>query len=173
VRDRADVPPWVSSVCHALQALPRERRAQCAGVKPGVTLTAACESTLAASIGRDALHFDRARADQCIAQMHARYEGCAWTDAKVLPPIDACQTFVHGLQKEGAACASALECENGMFCHGAGAFDRGVCGPPRQDGARCELAADPLASYVPVAREAHPECKGQCFRGRCGQKPGT
>lgn len=61
VRDRAEVPPWVSSVCHALQALPRERRAACAGVKTGVTLKAACESTLAASIGRGALHFDRAR----------------------------------------------------------------------------------------------------------------
>jgi len=173
VRERAEVPSWVSAVCHALQALPRERRAECGGVKPGVTVTTACEATLAASVAREALQVDRARADQCIAEMHARYQGCAWTAARVLPPIDACRSFVSGLQEEGASCASALECETGMFCHGAGAFDRGVCGPPRQDGARCELAADPLASYVPVAQEAHPECQGQCFRGRCGQKTGT
>lgn len=173
VRERAEVPPWVSSVCHALQALPRERRAECAGVKPGATLTAACETTLAASVARDALQVDRARADQCVAEMHARYEGCAWTEARVLPPIDACRGFVQGLRKDGEGCATALECETGFFCHGAGAFDRGECGPPRQDGARCELAADPLASYLPVAQDAHPECQGQCFRGRCGQKTGT
>jgi hypothetical protein len=173
VRERAEVPAWVSSVCHALQGVPRERRAQCAGVKAGVTLTAACETTLAASVAREVLEVDRTRADQCVAAIHARYEGCAWTEARVLPPIDACLTFIKGLQKEGASCASSLECETGTFCHGAGAFERGVCGQPRQNGARCELAADPLASYAPMAREAHPECEGQCFRGRCGQKTGT
>lgn len=172
-RAHAEVPPWLSSVCDALQALPRQRRAECAGVKPGVTLTTACESTLAASVARDALHVDLARAEQCVAEMHARYQGCGWTDARVLPPVAACRSFIRGLQKQGETCASALECESGMYCHGAGPFDRGVCGLPRRDGARCELAADPLASYVPVAPEAHPECEGQCFRGRCAEKSGT
>jgi hydrogenase/urease accessory protein HupE len=169
-RERAPVPEWVSDVCQALQALPRQRRAECAGVKPGITLTTACESTLAAAIARDALRVDMPRAEQCVAEMHARYEGCGWTDARTLAPLAACQTFADGLKQRGQSCSSALECEDGLYCHGAGPFDRGVCGPPRQDGARCELAADPLASYLPAARESHPECEGQCVRGRCSGK---
>lgn len=170
VRDRAPVPAWVSEVCHALQALPRERRAACAGAKPGVSLTSACESTIAASIASGALNADPARAAQCVAEMQHRYEGCGWAEAKVLPPIAACQTFASGQQRQGETCASALECGAGLFCHGAGPFDRGICGPPRQEGARCELAADPLASYLPAVREAHPECEGHCNRGRCVEK---
>jgi hypothetical protein len=169
-RERAPVPEWVSDVCHALQTLPRQRRAECAGVKPGITLAAACESTIAASIAREALRVDKSRAEQCVAEMHARYEGCGWTDAVTLAPLAACQTFADGLKQRGHSCSSALECEHGLFCHGAGPFDRGVCGPPRQEGARCELAADPLASYLPAPRQSHPECEGRCIRGRCARK---
>jgi hydrogenase/urease accessory protein HupE len=170
VRERAHVPAWVSDVCHALQRLPRERRAACAGVKPGVSLASACESTLAASIAAGALQVDETRAEQCVEEMHARYEGCEWTEARWLPPINACQTFAAGLKRSGETCSSALECVHGLFCHGAGPFDRGVCGPPRQDGARCELAADPLASYLPAAPQSHPECEGRCIRGRCASE---
>jgi hypothetical protein len=175
-RAGAPVPDWVRDVCHALQRLPRERRAACAGVKPGVSLASACETTLAASLAAGALEVDKTRAKQCVAQMHARYEGCEWTEQRSLPPIHACQTFAAGLKQRGETCSSALECAHGLFCHGAGPFDRGVCGPPRHDGARCELAADPLASYLPAAQQSHPECEGRCVRGRCAkstEKSGT
>jgi len=164
-----ETPAWARSVCHALQTLPRERRAQCAGVRPGVSLEGACESALSAALARNLLQVDTAGAEACTSALQARYEGCAWTSDRVLPPVPACQGFVLGTLAQGASCASSLECEAGLHCHGAGAFDRGVCGLPRQDGARCELAADPLASYIPAADAAHPECKGRCIRGRCAE----
>jgi len=174
-RDRApiEIAPWIRSVCHALHTLPRERRAACSNEKPGVSVAAACERTLAAAVTRGALEVTSARAEQCIATMRARYDGCAWMEARVMQPEPVCQTFLSGTITDGGSCASSLECAAGSHCHGAGAFDRGVCGPPRQNGAPCDLAADPLASYVSAPESKHPECQGRCVRGRCAELPGS
>jgi hypothetical protein len=160
--------PWIAPLCHALHALPRERRAQCSGEKPGALLTSACEHALSASVQGKALRIDAARAEQCIDGLRARYEGCEWSTARVLPPLAACQGLLEGARAQGTSCASSLECAEGLHCRGAGAFDRGVCAPPLPDGARCELAADPLGSYMPSEPNEHRECQNRCTQGRCG-----
>jgi hypothetical protein len=169
----AEITPWMRSVCHALHTLPRERRAACSNEKPGATVAPACEKTLAASVARRALKIDSAGAERCVAAMRTRYEGCAWLGARVMEPEPACQSFLAGAIADGSSCGSSLECGAGSHCHGAGPFDRGVCGPPRQDGARCELAADPLASYITAPETMHPECRGRCVRGRCAESTGS
>jgi hypothetical protein len=139
-----------------------------AGERPGVLLASACERALSASLHARAVRLDEGNAKACIAGMQARYEGCEWSDARVLSPLPACQVVLEGAQAAGARCASSLECGAGLYCRGASVFDQGKCAPPQAAGARCELAADPLASYVPSTPGEHRECEQTCTRGRCG-----
>jgi hypothetical protein len=166
--DPESVSPWIAPLCRALHALPRERRAACSGEKPGVLLTSACEGALSASLHTQSVRLDEAQARACIAGMEARYEGCEWSDARVMPALPACQAVLEGARAEGTRCASSLECGQGLYCRGASTFDQGVCSQPQAAGARCELAADSLASYVPSPPDTHRECQQSCTRGRCG-----
>jgi hypothetical protein len=43
----------------------------------------------------------------------------------------------------------------------------GICAAPAADGARCGLATDALAAYVPHRPTEHAECEGACVRNSC------
>jgi hydrogenase/urease accessory protein HupE len=161
----------VRPLCEALHALPRVRRAQCAGRVPGITLVSECTRVLGSAIEGGGLRLDGAASERCIAAMHGRYAGCAWTKERVLPVLDECKALVTGLRAAGATCRSSLECGVGLSCRGSGPLDAGVCAAPQADGARCGTATDALGAFVPLEEASHRECEGRCVQGRCRSAP--
>lgn len=167
--------PWALPLCDAFHELPRVRRAECTGRKPGLAFTGECVRMLNAAVSSGALRIDGARAQSCIAAETARVGDCAFTRAVSLPALPECGGVLYGNLAEGAICRSSLECGGDLHCLGVSPLDPGTCQAPRPDGSRCGFGVDPLASYV--ARSAgnpdqHRECAGSCVRGTC-QGAGT
>jgi hypothetical protein len=163
--------PEVERVCNALAALPRERRAQCSGHKPGLALTSECERMLNAAVGDGSIALPPAAADRCVAEQEARYGGCDFTAAVVLPPLASCSSMLIGQRALGDSCRSSLECSSGLHCKGASPVEAGVCAAPSPTGARCGLATDALGAYLPSRETDHPECMGRCIQRRCASTP--
>ena len=161
------VSPEVEQLCRAFHELPRARRAECGATTPGITLTRECERTLGAAVRSNAVRVAQSELGGCLAEWARRYEGCDWIERPSLPAVAACQNVLPGTLGEGASCRSALECEAGLFCHGVGPMDTGVCGKPRKAGSPCGQATDPLAGYVNAAAAPRRECEGACVRYRC------
>jgi HupE/UreJ protein len=163
----ATLAPGVEKLCTALAELPRVRRAECSGRKPGVTLASECERMLDAALRDGAIAFSSATAEQCIADQTQRYATCEFTKATTLAPLPSCSALLAGRRSAGATCRSSLECGQGLHCSGASPLQTGVCALPAVDGARCGLATDALAAYVPSRDGDHPECAGNCVQDRC------
>jgi hypothetical protein len=159
--------PGVEKLCAALSELPRVRRAECTGHKPGVTLASECTRMLDAAVRDGAIAFSSAAAEQCIADQTARYATCEFTRATTLPPLASCSALLLGQRAAGAMCRSSLECGSGLHCKGASPLQTGICAAPAADGARCGLATDALAAYVPHRATEHAECEGACVRNSC------
>ncbi|HEX2675760.1 MAG TPA: HupE/UreJ family protein [Polyangiales bacterium] len=155
------------ALCRAWNELPRQRRAQCEGEKPGVTLASECTRMLSTSFGDGAVTWSASEASACLQAENARYTGCGWTNAPALPPLAACASLVHGTLEAGKTCRSSLECRTGLHCEGVGPLDTGVCSAAKAAGASCDLALDPLAAFVPHRDEEHRECAGACVQNRC------
>lgn len=163
--------PLAERVCTALQRLPREMRASCAGEPVGVTLEAECTRMLSAALSTGALRADERLAGRCINALESRYEACDFMQLQHLPPIAACTELWQGQLAQGAVCRSSLECQAGLFCHGVGPLEPGVCGAPKPAATSCGGSADALAAYVPWRESSHPECAGRCVEGRCENTP--
>lgn len=159
--------PEVERVCGALSALPRERRAACAGHKPGIALTSECERMLNAAVQDGAVTLTQAAAERCVVDQQARYADCAFTAAAALPPLTSCSTMLIGQRALAQSCRSSLECASGLHCKGASPVEAGVCTAPNAVGALCGLATDALGAYVPSRDTDHPECAGSCTHNRC------
>jgi hydrogenase/urease accessory protein HupE len=162
--------PWVLPLCTAFHELPRVRRAQCTGKKPGLAFTGECVRMLNAAVSSRALRIDEPGAQRCIAAETTRMGDCSFTRAASLPALAECRGVLHGSLAQGATCRSSLECDEGLHCLGVSPLDTGTCQAPRPDGSRCGFAVDPLAAYI--ARSAddpnpHRECAGNCVRGTC------
>jgi hypothetical protein len=155
------------ALCGAFQDLPRERRAQCAGQTPGVSLASECKRMLATSIQSGAIALEPAATERCLAASRERYRDCGFTQAQALAPLAACASLWHGTLARGATCRSSLECQRGLHCRGVGPLDTGTCATPEAAGTRCGLGMDPLAAYVPHDDAEHAECAADCERGRC------
>jgi hypothetical protein len=161
------VSPAVARLCHVFSALPRERRAACAGKAAPLVLTSECTRMLGAAVTDGVVTFTDAAAEQCIAEQTARYASCDFMTAATLAPADSCRALLTGTLARDVTCRSSLECATGLYCKGASPVETGTCAPPAAAGALCGLAADPLAAYVPSRDSDHPECAGECVRSRC------
>ncbi|HKP56662.1 MAG TPA: HupE/UreJ family protein [Polyangiales bacterium] len=159
--------PLAAKVCRATQALPRERRAACEGSQPGPTLEAECTRVLSAALASQALRVEPAAADSCVAALQDRYASCEFTQSASLQPPAACTGVWQGQLASGARCRSSLECQSGLYCHGAGPINQGTCGAPKAAGARCSLTPDTLGAYLATKDSDHPECQAGCKQGRC------
>jgi hypothetical protein len=161
------VAPEVARLCHVFSALPRERRAACAGRQAPLVLTSECTRMLGAALADGAVTFSAPAAEQCIAEQSARYQSCDFMARGTLAPLDSCKALFTGQRARGATCRSSLECATGLHCKGASPVETGTCAAPSAPGTVCGLATDALASYVPHRDADHPECAGRCERNRC------
>jgi len=166
-RSSKAVAPEVERLCQVFSALPRERRAACAGNAAPLVLTSECTRMLGAALADGAVTFSAPAAEQCIAEQSARYQSCDFMARGTLAPPDSCRALLTGTRARGATCRSSLECTTGLHCKGASPVESGRCAAPSAAGVRCGLAADPLAAYVPRRDADHPECAGTCVRNRC------
>jgi hypothetical protein len=159
----------VTELCEAFHELPRTRRAACAGRKPGIMLTGECLRTLGSAVASGALRFDDGSAERCVAALQARYADCDFMAQKALPALAECTGLWQGTLARGERCRSSLECGKDSFCRGLSPLDTGVCAAPEAEGARCGMAIDPLAAWLPHSEGLHAECEGAavCGRGRC------
>ena len=160
----------VKRVCAALSALPRERRAACAGRRPGIVLTSECERMLGAALADGAVSFAPGAAERCVADQHARYASCAFAEATALIPLPSCSGMLLGQRARGESCRSSLECGSGLHCSGASPVEAGTCAAPGAPFARCSLSTDALGAYLPSRDADHPECAGSCIRNRCAAR---
>ncbi len=160
--------PLADRLCRALDELPRVRRAECGGKKPGVLFTRSCTQRLDQAVRSGAISLVPDEVEACIGAFRARYETCAFAGERSLPVVAACQRVLHGTRGLAETCRSSLECHDGLFCDGAGPLDSGQCRPPRENGSACGLAIDPLEAYVQSAAGAdHRECHDACVNAHC------
>lgn len=159
--------PLAERICHIVQRFPREQRAQCSGEPLGVVFDAECTRMLSAALASGAVKLAEGLDGRCVNATYARYATCEFMQHASLPPLAACADLWQGQLAAGGVCRSSLECGPGLYCHGVGPTQPGVCGAPKPTGARCGMAIDALASYVPHNESDHPECTGNCGQGRC------
>lgn len=167
VYGKAKVSPLAERVCHIVQRYPREQRAECSGEPMGVAFDDECTRMMSAALASGAIKAAPGLDGRCVNAMAARYATCEFMQHETLPPIAACTDLWEGQLAAGAVCRSALECQTGLYCHGVGPAQTGVCGPAKASGTACGTGIDPLATYVPHDPAAHPECTTQCIQGRC------
>ncbi len=162
--------PQAQTLCRALHDLPAERRRACCAATSSVVLTADCVRVLSFAQRSGALRIDEGALSACVSALQQTYSGCDWVGPWP-PELPAeCRAVLHGQLAAAAPCRSSLECQAGLFCHGASPTAMGTCGPPRIEGERCGLAVDGLAAYLRMAvlTEPHPqfvqhrECEGFC-----------
>lgn len=162
--------PQAKALCQALHELPDARRRECCASTPGMVLMGDCVRVLTYAQRSGAVRIDDQALSACVAGMQKTYSGCDWVGPWP-PELPAdCRAVLRGALAGGARCRSSLECQDGLFCHGAGPTAMGICGTPRVEGERCGHAVDALAAYVRMAvlTEPHPqfaphrECVGFC-----------
>lgn len=160
--------PLAERLCAALHTLPEERKAQCCTTAPSSTLAQECTRTLSAALRQGALQLDAAAIDRCTADSSSKFAGCDWVTPLVPRSPDSCQGAAQGLAPAGAACASSLECQDGLFCRSR-AEAKGVCAPPAPAGSACGGSTDTLATFLRQTDlgRRHPECAGYCLAARC------
>jgi hydrogenase/urease accessory protein HupE len=88
--------PWVLPLCNAFHELPRVRRAECTGHKPGLAFTGECVRMLNAAVSSRALGIDDAGARSCIRAETARVGDCAFTRAVGLSDLPECSGIFRG-----------------------------------------------------------------------------
>ena len=93
--------PWVLPLCDAFHELPRVRRAECTGQKPGLAFTRECVRMLNAAVSSRALRIDGAGAQRCIAAETTRVGDCAFTRAVSLPAPAECSGVFRGRLDSG------------------------------------------------------------------------
>lgn len=162
--------PQAQTLCRALHELPAARRKACCQSTTGLMLNSDCVRVLTFAQRSGAVRIDEPALASCVAGLGQLYSGCDWIGPWP-PELPAeCRGVLHGTLAAGARCRSSLECQEGLFCHGAGPTASGVCGVPRVDGERCGLAVDALAAYLRMSMltephpqfAAHRECAGVC-----------
>ena len=158
-------------LCEVFQRLPRERRAACSDSATGVTFERPCSQVVSAALASGALQISPDDSRACQRTWRARYADCASMNAIESHAADSCWRLWRGQISLGGTCRSSLECEDGLACNGVGPFDAGVCTKPKSSGASCGRSIDVLAAYVPHDEAKHPECEGNCVRGRCQSAP--
>lgn len=158
--------PLARRLCDALHSLPAKRKQECCGA--AASLAEACAQEVTASIRRGATSLDAARIDRCSAETERQLQGCAWVTPLQPSRPAPCGGLLDGKLGAGLACRSSLECGDGLYCRGLSPTAAGVCRPPAETGARCEVPADNLAAFA-LAKDdlRHPECKGRCVKGQC------
>jgi hypothetical protein len=161
--------PEVERLCRVFSALPRERRAACAGQPEPQVLTSECARMLGAALGDGAVTFSASAAERCVAEQSARYQSCDFTSQGTLAPAESCRALFTGQRAQGAICRSSLECAAGLHCKGVSPVETGRCAAPSAPGTLCGLASDALAAYLPHREADHPECAGACIRNRCAK----
>lgn len=162
--------PQAQTLCRALHELPASRRKECCAATPSMLLTNDCVRVLTYAQRSGAVRIDEPALSACVASQQQTYSGCDWVGPWPPDLPSPCRGVLHGTLAAGSRCRSSLECQDGLFCHGAGPTTTGVCGSPRAEGERCGLAVDALAAYVGMAAltEPHPqfashrECAGFC-----------
>lgn len=162
--------PIALELCDALDELPAKRRAECCGAAPARTVTSECVRMLSGAISFHAVTLEPGAVDRCAADLATRYDGCDWVGPASMSLPASCEGLVHGVLASGTRCRSSLECADGLRCQGVGPTDAGVCARPAPEGAPCDTAVDPLASYAlqnPWLDHERPECAGACVRHRC------
>ncbi len=168
-----ETPPMVTRLCKVLHALPKERKAQCCGKKPGVIVTSECVRNLSGALASGSIKLQEKDVMACEAAMERAFSGCDWVGPFSRPLPEACTALIKGDKGEGTVCRSSLECQDGLRCHGVGPTDTGRCGKPRPAGSLCGTGVDALAVYTRQDRyeETHPACdRSYCDRTRCRPK---
>lgn len=160
--------PLATRFCDAIHTLPAKRKAECCKSTLGFSIVTECVRTLTYALKSKAIALDPGDVDRCTEAIDKAHEGCDWVTPLASPVPAACLGIVKGTVKEGARCRSALECEDGLSCHGVAASDTGVCGKPKPSGA-CGRGLDTLASHTRQTDSElkHPECAGHCNGRRC------
>jgi hypothetical protein len=167
--------PRAEALCQTLHGLPAERRAGCCdnhAVSLDSTIETQCVEVISALLERKQVLLSPERLAGCEAAQQRALDGCSWVRPLATPAVDACQHLLVGTLQDGARCASSLECQDGLRCHGASALSFGRCGKPKRERMPCGAAIDPLA-FALGGRDLdahHPECEGQCVLGRCSAR---
>jgi hypothetical protein len=154
-------------LCDALHTLPAQRKQACCGA-PGASLAAACVQETTAAVRRATVSLDTARIEGCAAEAATQLEGCGWV-TPLLPDLPAaCVGVIGGKVKAGGACYSSLECGDGLYCRGVSPTNAGLCRPPQEAGAACEVPADNLSAFTRAKDDPrHPSCQGRCVKSKC------
>jgi hypothetical protein len=158
--------PETRDLCAAFQEVPRVRRAQCAGRKPGVDFSGECRRMLNAALVSELVRLRPGSSAACLTAQLARHADCAVVSGDSVR-VQECESIATGTVSEGKSCRSSLECASGLHCRGVSPIDTGTCRRPQPLGTPCGHAVDPLVAYLPHIDVARPECEGRCDKGRC------
>jgi hypothetical protein len=158
--------PQAAAYCEAVHGLPESRRAACCQSPMGIVLTDDCVRVLSYSVRSGALVIDERSTAECKQKVEQQLASCDFIGP--FPPQlpEACEGVLRGTLTAGGRCRSSLECQGTLRCVGVGPTSLGTCHKPREDGAPCGLAVDPLAAFTRGERlvEKHSECSGFCGR---------
>ena len=156
--------PQAVAYCEAVHGLPESRRAACCQSTMGIVLTDDCVRVLSYSVRSRALVIDERKTAECRQKLEEQLASCDFVGP--FPPKlpDACEGALRGTLPAGGSCRSSLECQGTLRCSGVGPTNLGACREPKEDGAPCGLAVDPLAAFTRGERlvQKHPECSGFC-----------
>ncbi|HEX9736010.1 MAG TPA: hypothetical protein VGG06_28950 [Thermoanaerobaculia bacterium] len=159
--------PLAERFCAAVHTLQAERRKACCGTA-AESLAEVCVRHLSPALRRGTVTLDAAAVDRCAADTAVELEGCGWVRPLLPKPAAACAGLLQGTLAAGSACASSLECADGLYCRGLSQEGPGRCAAPAAARAPCEAPADNLAAFTASRGDPrHRECDGQCVRGRC------
>jgi hypothetical protein len=155
--------------CDAAREVARKRREECCPTLRAYAPTDQCVRTLSSALRSGAVTVDESAIDACAAAVARATAGCDWVTSTGTPTDPACLGILKGTLKDGAACRSNLECEEGMRCIGLGATKPGRCWAPLAARSVFNLATDSLAVFTGQDDydRHHPECAGYCRLRQC------
>lgn len=159
--------PLAERLCAAIHALPAARRNACCNTSTA-SLAKLCVAHLSMALQRAAVTLDAAAVDRCAADTERELAGCGWVTPLLPKPAQSCAGLLQGTLPAGSACASSLECADGLYCRGLSANGPGQCSAPAAARAPCATPEDNLATFTASRDDPrHRECEGHCVRGRC------
>jgi len=165
---KGPIDPLAERLCDALYKVPAERKAECCDTSTRGDLSTFCGQVVSAAM-KESVKVDAAGVDACIRDIHAAHQGCDWITPLGQAPPQSCRGLITGAYGVGHGCRSALECDEGLYCQGAGPTQAGVCAQPKKAGEKCGASVDSLAGYAKQVDyvDDHPECEGYCAGREC------
>jgi hypothetical protein len=116
-----------------------------------------CAGTLTFAAEQGRLAYDADAAQKCMDAFAPLKDEAVCANGVNLNVATVCQGSIRGTQPEGEACRADWECEDGLWCKGAGDTTEGTCAKPVAIGQPC-AATGTAADNVAFGFGTKPHC---------------